>query len=515
MQRNDQNAPGHRALNRFRSTLLRAELWAVMALLLAGVVIGPLFLVQLPGGGAPGMLFLLLLGVACAMLLIGPVGRWFADRLALLSDRTPLSLVLVAGVLAQALVAVLTRPVANSDGAIYLALSEKLARGLPYQDPDGFLAFWPPGLPLFLSPFVKLFDAGHLAIATANIVLYLIGAVSVWHLGRRLFGPRAALLSALLFTLWPSRLLTAAVASKENLTVAAVLAGTALCVHGMAALPRKKAAFFCIAAGATFGAAALAQPGLLLFVLLTPLAYRHFAGKRPVAYLACCATMGICTALALAPWQLRNCAVFDGQFCGVATNGGSVFYRANNPLATGEWTQEGAIPITHLPELEQNRLGFELGKRWIVEHPRDFLVLAVRKLQLLMRDDRYGAYWGVLRGGGNNHETSIKTGSAARLASFHVLNLISWLFWALILSTAARELFGLAKGKLRLDGEIVLPVVYPLLYCAAVFAVFESDRRQHMIAFAMLLVLAAAAIAKRGATSSSVEAPAERIAAQA
>jgi hypothetical protein len=498
--------------SKFRHPLLRAELFAAAALLLAGVVIGPLFMVQLPSGGVTGSILLLLAGAGCAALLLGPVGTWFADRLALLPVRTPLSLLLVAGVLAQGMVAVLTQPAANSDGAVYLLLSEKLANGLPYLDHDGHHAFWPPGLPLFMAPFVKLFGAGLVAIAMANIVLYAIGAVSAWHLGARLSGPRAALLSAFLFTLWPSRLLTAAVASKENMTIAAVLAGTALCVQGLGTSQTRKAIGLVIAAGLAFGCAALAQPGLLLFVLLAPLAYRHFAGKRPLVYLGYCAVMCICTALALAPWQLRNCAVFHGQFCGVSTNGGSVFYRANNPLATGEWTAEGEIPITQLPELEQNRLGFELGKRWIVEHPRQFVALAVRKLQLLMRDDRYGAYWAVLRGQGNNHEMSFRSGSDARLRTFHVLNWISWLFWALILAVAARELFKLARQTTRSEGESVLPLVYPLLYSAVVYAVFESDRRQHMLAFALLLVLAAAAMARRSSMASPADVLPDRIA---
>jgi hypothetical protein len=480
-----------------RDALLSLELWTVAAVLVAAIAFGPLFLVKLPGGGALGAALLLATGALAAVLLAGPVGAWIAKTLAGLPDKLTLALVLASGVVAQVLVALLTQPVPNSDGQVYLFLADKLAHGLPYQDYDGHRAFWPPGLPLFLSPFVTLFGAGLLAIATANVALFLIGAASAWHLGEQLFGRRAGLLAAVLFTAWPSRLLTAAVASKENLTIAAVLAGTALCVRALGTQPMGKALGLCVAAGLAFGFAAMAQPGLLLFVVLVPLSYRYFYRGRLLPYLACCAVIGICTALTLAPWEMRNCAIFDGKFCGVATNGGSVFYRANNPLATGEWTPEGEIPITHLPELEQNRLGFELGKRWIAEHPRQFLALAVRKLELLMRDDRYGAYWSVLRGGGENHETSLKVGSATRLAAFQILNLVSWLFWAVILAIAARKLIALARDGARLPGgEAVLPLIYPLLYSMAVFSVFESDRRQHMMAFATLLVLAAAAIAQ-------------------
>jgi hypothetical protein len=57
----------------------------------------------------------------------------------------------------------------------------------------------------------------------------------------------------------------------------------------------------------------------------------------------------------------------------------------------------------------------------------------------------------------------------------------------LIICCVARAL---ASGKLMRADR--LPLLYPLLYSAVVFAVFESDRRQHMIALALLIVLASA-----------------------
>jgi hypothetical protein len=240
----------------------------------------------------------------------------------------------------------------------------------------------------------------------------------------------------------------------------------------------------------------LAQPGLLLFVLSMPLCYRYLRGASLWRYFGFSAIVLACAALALVPWQMRNCALFDGQFCSVATNGGSVFYRANNPLATGEWTAEGAIPITHLPELEQNRLGFELGKQWILANPGDFAILAAKKLGLLLRDDRYGAYWGVLRGTGHEHTKAIRLASSERMLAYQVLNTLSWLFWAGVTGLIANRLIRLALGGDRAMIGRLLPLLYPLLYSGAVFAVFESDRRQHMMALALLLVLAAWAIDK-------------------
>ena len=73
----------------------------------------------------------------------------------------------------------------------------------------------------------------------------------------------------------------------------------------------------------------------------------------------------------------------------VSDNGGDVFYRANNSLANGTYVYEGQ---TILPEdeVQRDRMGYQLGKHWIVSHPLQFLWLAERKLTFLLGDDGVG-----------------------------------------------------------------------------------------------------------------------------
>jgi hypothetical protein len=47
----------------------------------------------------------------------------------------------------------------------------------------------------------------------------------------------------------------------------------------------------------------------------------------------------------VAPWSIRNYRVFDA-FVPISTNGGGVFYLANNPLATGHYTDIGEPDLT-------------------------------------------------------------------------------------------------------------------------------------------------------------------------
>lgn len=473
-----------------RRILLVSELGLTRTLLILGIVVAPYYNIQWPGGGWVGAAVLLFSGCLLALLLSGASGERLGNVLSAAGTRLGLFQIILFGLFAQIGVALITDPVLVSDPRTYLALAERLAGGMDYMDEAGHRAFWPPGLPLFLMPFVALFGSGAMAIAVANMVLYMIGAIAAWDLGRKIFTPQVGILAALLFTIWPSRLLCAALASKENLTVAMLLAGTTLCLGAFQSSGRRSW-FFAAGAGVSFGLAALAQPGLVLFVAAVPIIFRSAFSVRLQPYIARSVVVIGCAVMCLLPWHIRNCVVFDGQFCGIATNGGSVFYRANNPKATGLWIEEGEVPISKLPELAQNQLGFELGKKWIRENPEDFLKLAAKKLVHLFGDDSYGAAFGILRGGGLDHEQALKNSSPERLWSYRIASWVSLAFWVMVLAWSARAIGNIGWNAQFPSSERLLPLVYPLMYSAAVFSVFESGSRQHTAAQGLLLVLAA------------------------
>ncbi len=474
--------------------LTKIELGIFVSLLVFSIAVAPYSRVPWEGAGWIAKVTFVLSGIALAMLLSGPVARLAGKRVASLPNRLTIGSILSFGILLQLCVAAGTHPQLTSDPAVYMYLAEKLANGEPYIDNSGFLAHWPPGLPLYLAPFVAVFGAGFYALLLANIGLYVIGCYATWQLGKSLSGASTGLLASILFSLWPSRLLSSGLASKENLTVAMLIAGTALCVKAFKA-PDRNAWAWSIAAGIAYGIAGLAQPGLLLFAATVPIAYRYaYRQLGPRRYLLRSALVIIFTVLCLLPWQVRNCIIFKQEFCGIATNGGSVFYRANNPVATGSFLAQGEVSLKSLSELDQNRIGFELGKKWIREHPTGFAQLAVKKLIILLQDDNYGAYWGILRGEGKNDADSYSEGTSARILTFEIAEWISWLFWVLVVSWSARSYLFRRRRMEFSEQEKLLPLVYPMLYCAVIFSVFESGTRQHMIALAALIVLAAASI---------------------
>lgn len=451
--------------------------------------------VHLPSGGVVGALFIALLAISIIFVVL----RFGNAAAARLSNRIPtpddprVFLSIFLGLALQVGVAAWTHPIPASDHATYLRLAARLAAGLRYEHELG-LAFWPPGLPLALTPFVKLLGPNAAAAIALNGVLYVVGAWYLWKLGRRLFSRHAAILAIVLFAIWPNRLFLAATASKEMLTLTATLAAISLFVDACMANPRPAGRAFL--SGVGIGVSALAQPGLLLVGLAWPMIFRKFLSpngwRRSITILLVWA-LGV--GAVLGPWMLRNCTQFEGTFCGIATNGGSVFYRANNPLATGQWIREGEVPLEPVPELQRNRQGFEMGIRWIVENPLQAMALSARKVTFLLGSDDTGPYYAIFRGLGGTHADAESGVSPGRHLAYRIAAAIALAFWLFIVSACLNYAW---YGPLEGDSRTVPILMAPLVCCIPVFAIFESGPQQHVAAMGPLVLLAAAFLCGRG-----------------
>jgi 4-amino-4-deoxy-L-arabinose transferase-like glycosyltransferase len=432
----------------------------------------------------------------CWALFAHVLGR-LSEWLARFADGVRLGALLGIGVVAQVVVAVLTAPIRCRTFITIHYIARQIAEGLPYVDEFGRRALRPPGWPLTFAPFTRIFGPTLVATVLANIVLYLCGAYATWSLASRLFGRRAAVIATVLFTFWPSRLLMAGLAAKENLLIASVVAGTALCFSALDPSTRRPWVS-ALAAGIAFGLAGLTQPGLLVLLVSVPICYRFAIADVGIRRFAVgFAIFSAGAMITVAPWMARNCIVFDGEFCGISTNGGSVFYRANNANATGVFTTARGTPLSGLPELEQNRLGYELGRQWILAHPLEMAKLTLRKELAYLGSDDYGAYWSLLRGAGGGEDEAVVTASAVRIAFYRLASGASLVYWVLLAALCVQAIRRWPSTASR-ESHAVLPFVYPLLSGAVVFGVFESGDRQHMFAVAPLIVLAVAGVVQRG-----------------
>ncbi|MFP5287709.1 MAG: glycosyltransferase family 39 protein [Thermoanaerobaculia bacterium] len=398
-----------------------------------------------------------------------------AGRLHAIPRRRWLLMVILGGLALRLAWALLFPAPFASDGLAYYELGERLANGLTYQSsPEGEYAWWPPGYPFLLFAFFQIFGVAPWVVTLVNSLLF-IATIPVLHALAVLFGGEGtARLATLLFALWPNLVTMGGVAAKESVVVLLLPLAFLLYLAAGSSRSRARAARVGgrVAAGLALGYATLTQPGVMLVVLAFPI-WEVLLRSPLLRVAARFAAVLLGMALVVLPWTARNHRIL-GEFVLVSTNGGGVFYRANNPLATGGFMKHGERQVRHLDELTQNRLGYQWGKEWIRENPVDFLKLAVRKQILFLGDDGVGLYE-INRTGG--------IGNAFYAAAKLAVNTGWWAIWALALLAL------LTRPGWTRHPEVLL-VFLGILYFWAIHSVFESGGRHHVPLVALLAMLA-------------------------
>jgi 4-amino-4-deoxy-L-arabinose transferase-like glycosyltransferase len=436
------------------------------------------------GGGTLGIALGIAITAAAAAGL-WTVRHWLAarlraagERLAAIPRRRWLAALILVGIALRIAWVLLFPAPFTSDGRAYYDLAARLAHGQTYQTPKGEWAAWPPGYPLILLAQFEVFGVGSLAVTIANLLLFAGTVLVVYGLARRLSEPIARL-ATLLVACWPNLIASAGVASKEMVIVFFLPAVLLLYLQAGERRSPGKAAAMGLAAGLVLGYAMLTQPAVMLLVGVF-LAYEILLRTPVLRAAARLALLVLGMAVVVLPWTWRNEQVLGAPVL-VSTNGGSVFYRANNPLATGGWIQEGERPLGRYNELTQDRLGYEWGKEWIRDNPDDFLVLALKKQVLFLGDDATGLYE-IKRSG--------RIGGLLYVLAKLATNAWWWGIWALVLAAFLVRRTTLWHRR----AEVVL-FLLTVLYFWAIDSVFESGARHHLPLVGVLAVLAAATAA--------------------
>ena len=374
--------------------------------------------------------------------------RWM--RLAATSTLPSLVTIIFFGVALRILWILAFPAVPSSDGATYIQLALRLINE-GYYETAGTKAYWPPGYPFFLIPWLKVFPVA-IAVPVSQLCLFVLGAVGCHNLARMFSGDRAGRMAALIFAVWPNLIMLSSNPQKEYVIVALlpwVLLGLYRGTMGTLLL-----------AGLAMGYCTLVQPSLQLLLpimFICPLLMRQSKSYLKVALLV------MTTVAVITPWTLRNIDTF-GQFVLISTNGGSNLYRANNPLATGGYTSIGEVDVSGLDELQQDRVSKKLAIEWIVGNPLLFTRLIVEKQVRFMGDDAIGVYATLRTGKGTD---SVTTYIGAKLFA----NLYWLLIWLLI-----ALLFLKNHGKPQVYRFLILPWLYLFL----LHSIFESDGRYHV-----------------------------------
>jgi len=229
----------------------------------------------------------------------------------------------------------------------YLLLANNVARGrgFSYESPasgvvEGRHVGRAPLYPLLLAG-VGLARPGSAIVADrvptavpaeVKVTQALIGCAIVWLIAwwaRRVAGPRAGVVAALVAAWYPPLVVIGAYALSESLYAALALLAALLLDRASAAARPRAAVGLGLAGGTVIGLAALTRPAILPFLGLAVL----WLLTRRRGWLTVAVIAG--TALVLTPWTARNHAA-HGRFVLVASEGGVTFWTGNNRLARGE-----------------------------------------------------------------------------------------------------------------------------------------------------------------------------------
>jgi 4-amino-4-deoxy-L-arabinose transferase-like glycosyltransferase len=382
---------------------------------------------------------------------------------------------LVIGIVARLFWVTLFPAVPRSDSATYVGLAYKMFRVGEYSV-AGTYAFWPPGYPLFLFGHFNLFGAHWWVPTVANFCLFAATLVVLWVLAQRIGGAIAARVATLLLALWPNYIFMTGLVSKENLVIFLLPLAVYLYLRSADSLREPLRIGAAAGAGLVLGAASLTQPAMLLLIvpigLYELLELRNW--RRSSIRLTC---VGLGMIVVIAPWTMRNYRVFN-RWVPISTNGGLVFYRANNPLATGGYIRHGEYNLELFAEAEWSPMGYKLGLDWIRNHPKDFLTLIWRKQALFLGDDASGAYETLRRERGDLNLAYV---------IFKALSQGYWLgLWFLCFAGA-----WLGRNSNR-DQDRRLALMIMIVLCLfGIHSIFESGGRYHTPLIPIIAVLAA------------------------
>ncbi|HHT71813.1 MAG TPA: hypothetical protein GX016_09660 [Firmicutes bacterium] len=265
----------------------------------------------------------------------------------------------------------------HADIASMYQYSLRVAQGIYY----GEGVYWPPGFIFLSGALIRLFGANRYW----TVIRYLhslLGAISCgfgYSIGAYAFGNRAAAIaSGVLMAVYLPLVYYTGLAFSETLFLFLFLWS----VCWLYRLAQSRAKNDAVWAGLLLGLATLTRPVTLLVPVLLLLWYWLIWERQGRLVLARVGLIMLVLLVTLLPWTIRNFIV-TGDLVLVDMNGGVNFYIGHNERATGTWMDLGqkTNPVILLGgSPAAGKLGYRRGLEFIVNHPRQELTLAWRKL---------------------------------------------------------------------------------------------------------------------------------------
>ncbi len=238
---------------------------------------------------------------------------------------------------------------------------ERFSEGI--RDPVQQASNYSPGLPLLVAGLYELTGGVHLELA--RVVLALIGSLAVlftFLIGRRLAGPGAGFLAAIVVAGYPALLQFQGMLMTEPLAVT-LLAGSLLAF--LWAGDDERGAWGWAAPGLLLGLLTLVRPEYLPFgfLLAAVAAFRvHWLDREWSPGLAAAVVMVLAFLLPIAPWTVRNANALD-RFVPVSTGGGKALFIGTNIEADGDGPRVREQLLAANPGLQRRLAAVPLEER--------------------------------------------------------------------------------------------------------------------------------------------------------
>lgn len=355
------------------------------------------------------------------------------------------------------------------DAAGYWELGKRLAEEgqfTIYEPPRRVMRM--PGFPAFLALSVHL--AGDNLLA-ARLMLAAVGALACWPvywLGRELFDAPTGLIAAGLVAVWPTMVGFSVVILSETLfaacLVSSLVVAAKLATADSATAGPCRVAGLALATGLLVAVASYVRPTWLLAAPLFAVAHVVLARNKRRALWSGGVVVASLLA-ALLPWMIRNYGV-TGKFVATTLWVGPSLYDGLNPEATGDSDMdfiERDRLFHRMSEYDVDRHYRASAWKYALTNPGRSLWLAGRKLV------RYWKPWP----------------NAAQFDDWRLCVLVGLPF-ALMVSSA---FYGLCSTRDRPWAWLL--TVGPILYFAAVHAVFVGSLRYRLPAEYPLCVMSA------------------------
>jgi 4-amino-4-deoxy-L-arabinose transferase-like glycosyltransferase len=278
----------------------------------------------------------------------------------------------------------------------------ELTHGIWFHDQDGMPSGRRPiGYPMALAMCYKIFGPNTETAWALNLVLYLVTIMVLFKISQSIFGNNTALLASFLFAVYPLSIYSIKLITDEHLFLPLWYSGLLLLIIILQGR-KVKADWFWL--GLIFGYATMIRTHTIFMPLVVGLSCWLFKGSLKNAIVKC-VLVAVTMQLVNLPWVIRNYKVWGVPVLYTATGG--FVYSQVNPTAGPEGG--GHIPKIGEPGYSdefhsivksgnEGRIHQAANReiaKWIVNYPRQFIVMGTSRLLDFMHFNRKGGVWAM------------------------------------------------------------------------------------------------------------------------